>query len=78
MLMDFMDLLFCTTTFTMPTQTLIAKEKALIIGMHQSNMKSLDIAKNLGMPQSTISIFLSKEKVSGCMATQKLSNEASF
>ena len=69
--MQLMDLVFCTTIDSMQTRPLTMEERALIVDMRQSGIKSSDIAKNLDMSQSTISIVLTKWKVSDCTTTQK-------
>ena len=46
----FMGLLFCTIANTMLIRMLTTEERALVVGMHQGDMKFLDIAENLDMP----------------------------
>lgn len=50
--------------------TFMSAEHALIIGTHRGGLKPSHIARNVGMPHSTISRILTKWKICGCMTTQ--------
>jgi transposase len=55
----------------MRSRTLKNDERRLIVGMRLGGMKPSVIASLLNMPRSTVSMILTKWKVTGCMVTKK-------
>lgn len=55
----------------MKTRQLTTEEKGLIVGMHEAKMSGADIARNMGMPKTTVYTILKNFQLRGTVVSPK-------